>query len=272
MKINNKDDWLSFIPNSIWRLEPDYKKYKVIFEDNNKEIRKERGEGSGQKFSQFNPLLAERCIEFWSKKGDLILDPFMGRATRGVVCLNMGRSYCGYDVCPKTFEFVETILNKSEQTSLFEREGKASLYLGDGCELAYTKDNSVDMIFTCPPYWNVEKYTSIDGQLSDCKTYEDFLSKINIFMKNAYRVLKDNTFCVIIISDLRVFLKERKNNRTLIPLHSHIIDLALKNRFQLWDINIVELKTPFVQMVSEKSRKSKHTCRSHEYVLVFKKW
>jgi tRNA G10 N-methylase Trm11 len=38
-------------------------------------------------------------------------------------------------------------------------------------------DNSVHLVVTSPPYWTLEKYRSVSGQLGDIADYEEFLSE-----------------------------------------------------------------------------------------------
>src|SRR5690606_33458049 len=47
---------------------------------------------SGAHFAVFPPELAERCIKAGSKPGDVVLDPFAGSGTTGMVATGHGRS------------------------------------------------------------------------------------------------------------------------------------------------------------------------------------
>lgn len=52
----------------------------------------------GAHFATFPPRLPERCVLLTSKPGDLILDPFCGAGTTGLVALRHGRRFVGIDV------------------------------------------------------------------------------------------------------------------------------------------------------------------------------
>lgn len=45
-----------------------------------------------------------RCVELWSNPGDLVLDPFMGIGSTGVVALQMGRRAQGFELKPEYYE------------------------------------------------------------------------------------------------------------------------------------------------------------------------
>ena len=46
----------------------------------------------------FPPELIEPCIKAGSEKGDIILDPFMGSGTTGMVAKQLGRDYIGCEL------------------------------------------------------------------------------------------------------------------------------------------------------------------------------
>jgi DNA modification methylase len=52
-------------------------------------------------FAMFPEELARRCIVAGSRPGDLVLDPFAGMATTGIVALKEGRRFLGCELSPK---------------------------------------------------------------------------------------------------------------------------------------------------------------------------
>jgi DNA modification methylase len=52
-------------------------------------------------FATFPPALVEPCILAGSKPGDIILDPFAGSGTTGIVALQHGRKFVGFDLNPE---------------------------------------------------------------------------------------------------------------------------------------------------------------------------
>lgn len=214
------------------------------------------------KFSEFNPELARRIILYWSDEGDMILDPFAGRSTRMLVSSMLNRNYIGYEISSAAFEDLKT-RNENRQATLFGESGEIRLFLKDGCKLDGTANNSIDMIFTCPPYWNLERYESVPCQLSDCATYGDFLDRIESCVKHCYRVLKFGKFAVWVVADFR------KGGFKV--LHKDCIDIFTRNGFLLWDIVINVLKSPFAWCQIGKCEAHHYTSKTHEYVLVFKK-
>ena len=52
----------------------------------------------GAHFAVFPPDLIEPCILAGSERGDIILDPFMGSGTTGMVAKKHGRNYIGCEL------------------------------------------------------------------------------------------------------------------------------------------------------------------------------
>jgi site-specific DNA-methyltransferase (cytosine-N4-specific) len=52
-------------------------------------------------FATFPPALVEPCIALGSNPGDLVLDPFIGSGTTGLVALKMGRRFVGVELHPE---------------------------------------------------------------------------------------------------------------------------------------------------------------------------
>ena len=124
---------------------------------------------------------------------------------------------------------------------------------------------NVDMIFTCPPYWNLEKYESIKGQLSDYKGYADFLERFRGIMAKAVSYLKDGGFCALVVGDWR------RNNRYY-TFHNDCLMILEGLGLELWDFIVNQVNTFDVACVRfGQFRERKYTAKVHEFVLVFKK-
>jgi site-specific DNA-methyltransferase (adenine-specific) len=55
-----------------------------------------------------------------SKKGETVLDPFMGSGTTGVACMSQGREFVGIEIEPSYFDFAcERIENAQRQQRMF---------------------------------------------------------------------------------------------------------------------------------------------------------
>jgi DNA modification methylase len=82
----------------------------------------------GAHFATFPPSLIEPCILAGSRKGDIVLDPFMGSGTTAAVALQHGRQYLGcelnqeYEALQK--ERISAVNEKTSQLGMFDLKGE----------------------------------------------------------------------------------------------------------------------------------------------------
>lgn len=170
-----------------------------------------------ESISEFDPYLAELMYRWFSNEGDTILDPFAGGCVRGVVASVLGRNYEGIDL-----NIDQIVANKKQYADLYMRytniPGNALWWWGDADE-EISSLSSADMVFTCPPYYNLEQYTTHPQDLSRQPTYADFLHKYSSILCKAADKLKDNSFFVIVVSEVREDCRglERSNFVGLVP-------------------------------------------------------
>lgn len=62
-------------------------------------------------FATFPPELVQPCIQLGAREGDLVLDPFIGSGTTGLVALNEGRRFVGIELNPEYIRIAEKRLN-----------------------------------------------------------------------------------------------------------------------------------------------------------------
>jgi len=261
-----------YLPTSVWNIIKS-KKWKAMIQDKGDIDNTRRSLNTkhlpGLKYSEFNPNVAERIVVYWSEPGDLIIDPFGGRATRAIVATELGRDYIGYEIAPKTHNLTIERLNFRDANftqNIFSNRGRSKIILGDGCVMDQSLDESADLIMTCPPYHNLEKYEDVDGQLSSIKDYDDFLNKIQICTNNIYRVLKPNKFCAWVCGDWR-----NQSKGGFFAFHIDSINCFKQSGLSLWDVVILHNNSPFASKQAAKCEKQRYTSKIHEYLLIFKK-
>lgn len=212
----------------------------------------------GLRFSRFNPELAETVVRYWSLEGHIIVDPFSGRSTRGVVSAVLGRCYLGYEVVSEVVDKTRQDIEKVAPRADFD------IYQDDGCQLGHTSDSIADLVFTCPPYHRLERYESVPAQLSDIKDYNAFLNKIEITARNIERVMKPNAFCCWVCADWR-------DGKAFRLFHKDSLDIFQKAGLLAHDIVIIHNNSPFAPLQAAKVAAKRYTAKTHEYLLVFRK-
>ena len=97
---------------------------------------------------------------------------------------------------------------------------------GDARDLSFLPAESVHLVVTSPPYWNLKRYNEHDDQLGHIDDYEIFLEELDKVWRHAFRVLVPGGRLVCVVGD--VCVSRRQFGRHLVfPLHA---DIAVRCR------------------------------------------
>ena len=92
---------------------------------------------------------------------------------------------------------------------------------GDARDLSFLDDESVHLVVTSPPYWNLKRYNDHPDQMGHIQEYEAFLSELERVWRHAYRILVPGGRLVCVVGD--VCVSRREFGRHLVfPLHADI--------------------------------------------------
>lgn len=79
-------------------------------------------------------------------------------------------------------------------------KSKTTIITGDSRNMDELKDESVQLIITSPPYWQLKDYGNGD-QIGFNDTYEDYINNLSLVWKECYRVLQQGCRLCINIGD-----------------------------------------------------------------------
>ncbi len=98
---------------------------------------------------------------------------------------------------------------------------KTKIIVGDSRKMIEVEDNTVGLVVTSPPYWNIKDY-GIEGQVGYGQTLHEYLKDLYGVWKECYRVLKPGRrFCLNIGDQFaRSIIYGRYK---VIPLHAEFI-------------------------------------------------
>jgi site-specific DNA-methyltransferase (adenine-specific) len=95
---------------------------------------------------------------------------------------------------------------------------------GDSRQMNELNDQSVHLIITSPPYWQLKDYGT-DNQIGFNDSYESYINNLNLVWSECYRVLHDGCRLCINIGDQ--FARSVYYGRyKVIPIHSEIIQFC----------------------------------------------
>lgn len=148
--------------------------------------------------SIFDPALAELIYNWFCPKNGYILDPFSGGSVRGIVANYLCYKYTGIDIRQEQIDS-----NREQALKILPVYNQPQWYAGDSNIVLDTGfGHDFDLIFTCPPYADLEVYSDLQGDISNMK-YDDFLSAYKSIIKKSIQYLKNDSFVVIVVSEVR---------------------------------------------------------------------
>jgi len=101
---------------------------------------------------------------------------------------------------------------------------------GDARDLSFLDDESVHLIVTSPPYWNLKRYQENPDQLGHIQDYEAFLNELEKVWRHIFRVLVTGGRLVCVVGD--VCVARRDFGRHLVfPLHADICVICRRMGF-----------------------------------------
>ncbi len=101
---------------------------------------------------------------------------------------------------------------------------------GDARDLSFLPDESIHLVITSPPYWNLKRYNENPDQIGHIEDYESFLNEIRLVWEHVFRILVPGGRLVCVVGD--VCVSRRKFGRHLVfPLHADICVLCRKIGF-----------------------------------------
>lgn len=151
--------------------------------------------GAAPQTSVFDPVLCEIAYKWFNVDNGKIYDCFAGGSVRGIVAAKLGYDYIGIDLRQEQID-----ANYANAVKI----GVTPKWICDDSLNAdnYIANNSVDMIFSCPPYADLEKYSDDARDISNMD-YDDFKNTYHKIIDIACKKLKKDRFAVFVVGDVR---------------------------------------------------------------------
>ncbi|HOE39957.1 MAG TPA: DNA methyltransferase [Bacteroidales bacterium] len=149
------------------------------------------------------------------------------------------------------------------------------IILGDSRQMIEVPDNSVHLVITSPPYWQLKDYGS-DNQIGFHENYESYINNLNLVWKECYRVLHNGCRLCVNIGDQ--FARSVYYGRyKVIPIREEIIKFCETIGFDymgaiIWQkITTSNTTGGGVQMGSYPYPRNGILKLDYEFILIFKK-
>lgn len=210
--------------------------------------------------SLFDPVIAEVCFHWFTPENGSIIDPFAGDIRKGAVAGFLGHNFTGIELRPEQWEV------NNKQIERLELEDKVKYINDDGrCIDKHIEDNSQDLLFSCPPYYDLEEYSKMENDASNQETYEDFIKILDDSFTKGIKTLKNDRFAVVVVGDLR------DKNGYYYNFHEDIKFIFNKAGMPLYNELILIEMGGTAALRANRMMKGRKVVKTHQNVLVFYK-
>lgn len=153
------------------------------------------GLGTDTRSSIFDPVVAEIIYKWFAKYN--ILDPFAGGSVRGIVANYLGFKYTGIELRKEQVDS-----NREQALDILALNNQPQWYIGDSEQIVDDLMPNYDLIFSCPPYMNLEVYSDLPDDLSTMQDNEFVTKYESIIGKSCNKLIKGG-YAVFVVGDLR---------------------------------------------------------------------
>jgi len=256
-----------------------WKEYQDILTDSLWIIgeRDKSGAHKGDYHGNFVPQIPNQLMRRFTKRGDVVLDTFLGSGTTLIECKSLGRNGIGIELLPTVADLAK---QRVSQESLFDTKVFTEILIEDSTKketrqkvdeiLKLHNRQNVQLIIMHPPYHDIIKFSNRPDDLSNAKSAQEFLKLFGDVVFNFLGLLEKNHYLAVVIGD-------KYTNSEWIPLGFMTMQEVL-NRDGLI------LKSILVKnMVNNRAKRNQeHLWRyralvggfyifRHEYILLFQK-
>lgn len=187
-----------------------WKEYKDIITDSLWIIgeRDKSGAHRGDYHGNFIPQIPNQLMRRFTKRGDVVLDTFLGSGTTLIECKRSGRNGIGIELLPKVAEIAK---QRISQESLFDSKVFTEILIADSTKKETRQDvekilkshgrKNVQLIIMHPPYHDIIKFSDRPDDLSNAKSVDEFLKLFGNVVSNFLDLLEKKHYLAVVIGD-----------------------------------------------------------------------
>jgi hypothetical protein len=157
----------------------------------------------------FVPQIPYQAMRRYTKRGDVVLDAFLGSGTTLIECKRLGRHGIGIELKPELARQAEERING--QTNPYNIS--TQVLTGDSSDsektapvieeaLSVVGRDKAQLVMLHPPYHSIIRFSDRSDDLSNCPTVEVFLEKFGQVVDTVTPFLEANRFLVLVIGDM----------------------------------------------------------------------
>ena len=225
----------------------------------------------GWYWGNFIPQIPHQMMLRYTKKGEWVLDTFVGSGTTLIECRRLGRNGIGIELNQEVAQKAKELIEKEQN----EYNVVSEVIVGDSRTInikqilnKYGMDK-VQLLIMHPPYHDIIKFSKDERDLSNAKNTEEFLKMFGAVVDNATPYLEKGRYFALIIGD-------KYSKGEWIPLGFYCMNEVLKRGYLLKSIIVKN----FEETRGKRNQKELWRYRAlvggfyifkHEYIMLFKK-
>jgi len=255
INLNRWKEYADIITDSLWILDK----------------RDNSGAHLGSYWGNFIPQIPHQLMTRYTKKGEWVVDAFVGSGTTLIECKRLGRNGIGIELSSKVARDAKELINKEKNAHSITTYVVAadSRYIDLGEILNKHKVKKVQLMIMHPPYHDIIKFSRDSNDLSNARTVDKFIEMFSEVVDNTTPYLDKGRYLGIVIGD-------KYSKGEWIPLGFYIMSEVLKRNFSLKSIIVKN----FEETRGKRNQKDLWKYRAlvggfyifkHEYILLFKK-
>lgn len=161
-------------------------------------IKHNTGKSHNKNASVLDPVACECILRFFMPTGGKrVYNPFGGGVQFGYIAGSYGYEYIASEIRQNQCDCNNALCQDFDSAKWIKSDSAT-----------FMPDGEFDLVFTCPPYYKVEKYVDYEGEIPDSeinsmKTYDEFRAALFAGYSIAIEHLKDNRFFVAMVGDSR---------------------------------------------------------------------
>ena len=162
------------------------------------EVAHKKGKSFNGNASVLDPVACEAIVRFFMPtNGVRVYNPFGGGVQMGFVCGELEYEYTATEIRQNQCDANNAICQDFVNVKWIKADSSK-----------FIPKQKYDLMFSCPPYYQVEEYIDYDGvipdgELNNLPTYDKFRDTLFEGYKNSLKMLNDNCFFVIMTGDSR---------------------------------------------------------------------
>ena len=222
-------------------------------------------------WGNFVPQIPHQIMLRYTRKGDWVLDTFLGSGTTLIECRRLGRNGLGIELNPKVAQKAKDIIEQERNidnvvTDVIIDDSKN---VNINAVLEKHKIKCVQLLMIHPPYHDIVKFSEDQRDLSNAENIEKFLQMFGNVVDNASPFLEKGRYLALIIGD-------KYTKGEWIPLGFYCMNEVSKRGYTLKSIIVKN----FEETRGKRNQKELWRYRAlvggfyvfkHEYIMLFKK-